>query len=249
MTDEKLESGQEPQETQETPSPAVPSVPSGDKQTSAPPVDAEALARQLAPHLVEALRPEWQKDDQSVKDKRIAGLESNVDALTAQLKAMGVSPDVIAKAQREAAVDIMLKGQQEPVRGGTEGEVKGAMESISAQYLSEAGIAFDDPAYLALVKEYGWINTADNWRAVMKTFVETASTRQAKQASITPAAVIGQASKTETSDDADALAAELERLQHPRPGEPGLSHPDNKQRRKEINARLKELTPQRPDIR
>ena len=50
------------------------------------------------------------------------------------------------------------------------------------------------------------------------------------------------------SEDVEELSAELERLQKPQIGEPGLLDPANIARRKAINEKLKMLTPQRTDI-
>jgi hypothetical protein len=245
MTEAPLESGQEVQETTEQPTP-TPSVPSGDKQTSAPEVNAEALVEQLVPLLTEQLRPEWEKADQSVKDKRIAGLTDDVERLKVYLSASGGDVD---KAVREMKVDDMLSGESQPVVGATGNEVQGAMEAISAMKLSAAGIDFEDPGYLALVGQYGWIQTPEHWGAVLDAYIGTGKTKEAKQEGVTAAAVVGNIGATVVSEDADEIAAELDRLQAPGPNENGVTHPDNIARRKELNAKLKALTPQRPDIK
>ena len=245
MTEEKLESGQEVTEEKEQPTPA-PSVPSGDEPTSAPEVNAEALVEQLAPLLAEKLRPEWEKADQSVKDKRIAGLTDDVERLKVYLAS---SDGDVDKAIKEMRIDDMLAGESQPVVGTTGKEVQGAMEAISAQYLSSAGIDFEDPGYKALVQQYGWIKTPENWEPVVKAFIETKLTKEAKQEGVTSAAVVSSIGAVVSSEDPDELAAELERLQAPGPNELGVTHPDNIARRKEINAKLKTLTPQRPDIK
>lgn len=245
MTEAPLESGQEVQEVVEQPTP-TPSVPSGDKQTSAPEVNAEALVEQLVPLLTEQLRPEWEKADQSVKDKRLQGLTDDVERLKIYLSASGGDVD---KAIREMKVDDLLAGEPQSVVGATGNEVQGAMEAISTMKLSAAGIPFEDTGYLALVGQYGWIQNPEHWGSVLDTYIGTRVTKEAKQTGVTGAAVVSNIGGTVVSEDADVLAAELDRLQHPGPNESGVTHPDNIARRKEINAKLKELTPQRPDIK
>ena len=177
MTEAPLESGQEVPETTEEPTPK-PSVPSGDKPTSAPEVTAEALQAQaeaLAPLMKEILSPEWEKADQSVKDVRIKDLTDDVERLKVYLTASGGDVD---KAIREMKVDDIIAGESPPVVGATDEETKGAMEAISAQYLGAAGIAVDDPGYEALVNEYGWIKTAENWEPVVKPLPRLEQPRQ-----------------------------------------------------------------------
>lgn len=215
MSEKELEGAQETPEEEVPTSP--PSVPSADKPPSPlDDLDVESLAEKLAPHLAESLRPEWQKDDQSVKDRRIAGLTDDVERLKAYAKAAGGDLD---KAVREMQIDDMLAGRSESkVPGRTESGSSGleaAMQAVSTEILSGAEIDFDDPEYVALTKQYaGRIQNAEDWRAVTQAFADRRTTKAAKQEGVTDAATVGATGKAVSTGEKsyDELAVELDEL-------------------------------------
>lgn len=243
MTDKDLEGAQEPPEGDDEPT-SPPSVPSVDKPPSIlNELDVETLAEKLAPHLADSLRPEWQKDDQSVKDRRIAGLTDDVDRLKSYIKQEGGDVD---KAVREMQVDDMLAGRSESkVPGRTESGSSGlqaAMQAVSTEILSGAEIDFDDSEYVALTKQYaGRITNAEDWRAVAQAFADRRTTKAAKQAGVTDAATVGASGAVSavSSDDAEEVAAELDGLLDGRE----VSKPETQKRIAELKARLEELEP------
>ena len=240
MTDKPLESAAEPQEP-DADATAAPSVPSLEQPPSPfSGLDVETLAEKLAPHLAESLRPEWQKDDQSVKDRRIAGLTDDVARLKSYMTKSGGDVD---KAVREMQIDDMLAGRSESkVPGRTESGSSGlqaAMQAVSTEILSGAEIDFEDPEYVALTKQYaGRINDAENWRAVAQAFADRRTTKTAKQEGVTSAATVGASGVASVaSDDADTVAAELDGLLD------GRQTPATQKRIAELTARVEELEP------
>ncbi len=245
MTDKPLESAAEPQEP-EADATAAPSVPSLEQPPSPfSGLDVETLAEKLAPHLAESLRPEWQKDDQSVKDRRIAGLTDDVDRLKAYIKQESGDVD---KAVREMEIDDMLAGRSgSKVPGRTESGSSGlqaAMQAVSTEILSGAEIDFDDPEYVALTKQYaGRIGNAEDWRAVAQAFADRRTTKATKQAGVTDAATVGSsgAPPPAAGEEQEALLAEMNDMYAGKKG--SLSLPQNSTRLKEIAAKLNEIDP------
>ena len=242
MTDKPLESAAEPQEP-EADATAAPSVPSLEQPPSPfSGLDVETLAEKLAPHLADSLRPEWQKDDQSVKDSRIHGLIDDVDRLKSYMKREGGDVD---KAVREMQIDDMLAGRSESkVPGRTESGSSGlqaAMQAVSTEILSGAEIDFDDSEYVALTKQYaGRITNAEDWRAVAQAFADRRTTKTAKQEGVTSAATVGESGAAATaSGDAESVAAELNELLDGT----GVTKPETQKRIAELTARLEELEP------
>ena len=216
MSDKPLESAAEPQEPGAEPT-AAPSVPSLEQPPSPfGDLDVETLAEKLAPHLADSLRPEWQKDDQSVKDRRIAGLTDDVARLKSYMSKSGGDVD---KAVREMQIDDMLAGRSESkVPGRTESGSSGlqaAMQAVSTEILSGAEIDFEDPEYVALTKQYGGrIDNAEDWRAITQAFADRRTSKAAKQEGVTEAATVGATGKVAATGEKtyDELAAELARL-------------------------------------
>lgn len=241
MPDETTESAPEKPESPEKPTQKAPSVPSVDKPPSSEPgLSAEKLAKELAPHLAEALRPEWQRDDQSVKDRRIQGLTDDVTRLEQYIKAQGGD---VRKAVREMQVDDLLSsGRSSSVPGRTDGGgegLKAAMEAVSTQVLTGAGIAFDDEEYTSLVKQYGnRVTNADNWRAVVQSFADRRTSKASKSDSVTGAAAAGKTGGTSTATkaDEDALNKEYEEIMGWKRG-----NPHNDANLKRLNEIVKEL--------
>lgn len=222
MADEKetRESAQEQSENEDSPSPAVPSVVSGEKQPSGSRIDAELFVSALSdPRVkaaaVEALRPEWEKDDQRVKDKRIQGLTDDVARLKQYVNAAGGDVD---RAIREMQIDDILEGRASPARGSAGGNESSQafMEARTAQLLSGAGIDFDDPDYKMLVAQYGGRVTDPNqWIGVVEGFVGSRQSKKAKQENIPPAAAASESGNVlgvEGDEDIESLTEQLNKL-------------------------------------
>jgi len=239
MADETLESGQEVVEAQETPTPEVPSVPSGDKLPSAEPrLDAAALAEKLEQleKKFEELPTLVERSIQSTKDRRFAALE-------------GLDPDLLRKfknyldqygdedrAIREMQVDEMLARESRPSgRGGSDARGTERMSRYARRVLPTAGIDFDDPESKQLVQR-----ASANWNVVgeeglydmLDQFVDSITTKQAKQSGITPAAAASPAGATPTGRSVEEIAAELERVQR--------LDPKNVELRKQLLKELRE---------
>lgn len=219
---------QEPAETQDKPVLSVPSPASA--APSAPSLGSDQLGALLADPkarsvLVESLRPEWQREIQSIKDKRIAELETQV----ARLQEGSASP--------------------EPVRGGTVQENPDAayMKAKSQLLLDNAGIPYDDPQYKLLVAQYEGRVNPNQWVDIVQTLADSRTKKGVKQASVTPAAAAGGGGTAAPAGDVDSLTQELEEIQSGRRG--SLTDPKLKERRKALRTQLAALTPQRPDIR
>ena len=222
MTDEEkvTETEQEVQGEQASPTPSVPSVASA-PDSSGPDFNADQFVSALSdPRVraaaVEALRPEWTKDDQSTKDVRIQGLTDDVDTLKQYLTASGGNVD---QAVREMRIDAILEGNAPPA-GGTAGgnETNQAfMEARTAQLLGDAGVDFEDPDYKMLVAQYGGRVTDPNqWLAVVEGFTATRTTNRAKQENIPGAAAASEGGNvlgTGGDEDIETLTAQLAKLQ------------------------------------
>ncbi len=243
MTEEAQDTPEE--ETQDTP--AVPPVPevsetSPQEASPQPTFDVDAIADRVVEKLGPTLDSKVDQRFKKTTDPRFA----DVRKVASYLDAAGGDAE---KAAREMMVDQMLEGQD--TSEGPAGTV--SKEELDAQILAEttiildgAGIAYNDPRYVALQEQYkDRISHPSVWKSVLSTAME----QWAKQEGVTSAAVVSTVGGTVTSEDAEELAAELAQLQRPGPNEPGVTHPDNIARRKEIDAKLKTLTPQRPDIK
>ena len=229
MTESVLESDQVAQETVESPIPSVPSAKPGDEQPSAAPTEDVSALREEIRLLKESIPDQIERGLQSQKDIRIRKLEERLDEMS---ESQVVEPEP----------------SQPPVVGATENEVESRMQRFARRILATAGIAANDPRYDEFVGKHQFISE-NRFYDDLENWIDTTTTKEARQQAAGAASVSQPAgSQAGLSEDAEELAAELERLQYPGPNEPGVTHPDNKARRKEINAKLKTLTPQRPDI-
>jgi len=255
MTESELESGQTIPETEDVPSPAVPSTQADDKQPSAAPeVDVTALLEKFD-SLEQSIPDLIERGIQSTKDKRFKPLEAlgeeGVEGLkrfNSYLKKYGGDEDEAIKQMR---LDQMLESgpSKAEVVGATDAAVEGRMTRFARRLLATAGIANNDPRYDEFVAGHQFVSE-NRFYDALEDWIDTTTTKEARQKAA-GAASVSQPAGTQAglSSDAEELAAELERLQNPSPNEPGLTHPDNIARRKELVAKLKTVTPQRPDIR
>lgn len=193
---------------------------------------------------------------------RIAALEKELPEveLRAVRKAQSITDATLAKKLKgfEDAKVALDKAGGDPLKAalqdvgspppnpvGTESaedrERIAVMQAETSILLSDAGIPPNDPGYHALVKQWeGKIVSADAWKRITQTFVET----RAKQGRPpNPAAAFAEPPKSMTDKTAqqevDELTTRLEQLQTTaRPGEKLAE-------RAQLRARLKELTPQK----
>lgn len=222
MSDEVLESGQETQEPLEQPKPAAPSVPSGVQPTSAPKSEADDLAK-----LEEVIDRRFQ----SFKDRRLSKVDEMAEKLDQLLSQMDDQPAAAPSS--------------EPVPGRTGGGDQAYMEAMSAQLLDSAGIAYDDAEYSALAEQYGGrISNPEQWITLVREHVSKRSSKEAKQASVTEAAVVvpgGSVAGAVSGDSVEDYADELEQIQM---GERGSPHkPENLKRMQELSDKINELDP------
>jgi 3-methyladenine DNA glycosylase/8-oxoguanine DNA glycosylase len=165
---------------------------------------------------------------QSLKDRRLdklPQLEEKVNQLIAAYEG----------APKEPSPEVV---------GTTEGGEKAYMEAMSAQILEGAGIDFEDPEYLGLVKQYGGKLTPEQWINTTKEFVKKRATKGAKQEGVTEAAgATAAGTVVEVSDEAemDNLANRLSEI---RAGGKAAVDKNLAKERDEIRARMEELDPQ-----
>jgi hypothetical protein len=212
MTPENLESAGE---VVEGAAPAVPtpSVPSAGQPPSGGTADAGALAERL--ERIENLVKEQGKQIptlvdrafQSGKDKRFASVERIANAL----KEAGGDA---SKATRELEIQDMLDERRQAASPRPDTAVSGTaerarMEKETAEILSEAGIAFDDPDYLALVAQHaGSTAGAEDWRMKVSKF----SLRKLKGTAVGAGAALpsaGHSARTEEDDPTKQYNAEI----------------------------------------
>ena len=221
MSDEVKESAQEIQEPVEQPIPPVPSVPSGVEPTSAPKSEADDLAK---------LEAVIDKRFQSFKDRRL----SKVDEMAEKLD------------QLLAQIDEPAEAPPQAVQGGTATGDSAYMEAMSAQLLDSAGIAYNDAEYSALAEQYaGRISNPEQWINVVREHVSKRSSKEAKQASVTEAAVVvpgGSVAGAVSEGSVEDLASELEQIQMGERGSP--FKPENQAKMQELAEKINELEPQ-----
>ena len=240
MTDEvKLESGPEEPEVQEQPTPEVPSVPSAVEQPSAPSLDADSLAAKVAEMVRKDLQQDIERQFQSTKDRRYASVEK----IAAYLDAAGGD---VEKATRELKVDEILAREgvsQSEVLGRTEDETAAAFTAISEEILSGAGIAFDDPEYLAFVaKHNNKITTPESWRSVLQAHADRRRVQSQRQEGVTPAATPSSGGTVvQPTDEQESLTQELADMYAGKKG--SLGKPENRKRIREIKDLLDTMSP------
>lgn len=205
MTDQRDESALEIPESESLPLP-VASGDSGDKRPSTVgAVDTTKLVAELVPALREALvRDEgFIRASQSVKDKRLRVLDDlDPEALrkfNRYLQKHGGDEDT---AIREMLIDQrLLGGDFSPVVAESPGKAAPAATPVQApdpkayvsDLLTQAGIPFDDPDYLAIVEEYKGQGITEDFKADVRALARTRAKTSPRE--ISPAAVVSEASR------------------------------------------------------
>ncbi len=254
MPDEVVESPEEEApEAQEQPTPEVPSVPSAGAEPSAPSgFDVEAFVEALEDPRVaqafgKAIREPVRRQVQSFGDSGLAQVRRIAEYLERH------KGDVEA-AEREMKMDAILEGQTSSAPPGGTGEAGDteetvAMQAISTELLSGAGIPFDHPEYRALVSQYGGqIRNPQHWETIVSAFVRRLTAKAEKQeTSVTAASAVGESGvPTASPADVDSATAELDAIQRGSMG--SLTNPTVAKRREELREYLAANTEQRPDI-
>src|SRR3990167_215473 len=143
MSDSPTEIAPEVAEPLALPMPAV--SPTSETPPSAAP-DADAIVSRLKEALLPELKSYVDRGTQSVKDRRIAGIERDLQTLKTALDAHGGD---VNKAAREIAIDEFLSERQEsPSNLGKVGEDWGArVQKLLADAEKSAGVKvpIDDP--------------------------------------------------------------------------------------------------------
>lgn len=148
-----------------------------------------------------------------------------------------------AQALREMAVDELLAQQRTSAGvGETRQEDPGwaKAEALSAQYLLEAEIPFEDPEYVGLVERYRGRVDAAGWPDVVKAFSGRRRSKTVKSEAVGAASAAGAAGQASELGNDDLLARINELQAHPMA---------NAKERKELveQARRRGLLPKGPE--
>ena len=153
MPDEPTESAPEVAEAQALPTPAV-SQPSEVQQPSAT-ADTDAIVLRLKEALLPELKQYVDRGTQSVKDRRIAGLEKKIEELASAKVALDAHGGDVHKAARDLAIDEWLtKGEQQPASGRSGEDWETGVQKILTEAEKTAGVKvpLDDPDLQAVAK-------------------------------------------------------------------------------------------------
>lgn len=193
--------------SQETPTPKFtePSVSAtGAKSTTSVP-DPDAIAAKV----LEQLRPEIDKQLQSVKDKRIARIEGQLASLgqLAELEEMGA--EIPEKVKLEYRLR-QLEGRSAPTpedKGMSQDEAVARAKNI----LSKAGVDMNDPDLTALWQK-AYSGNTQGYLQMLEDVTEMA-VKKSKQPSPTSAQSPAPGGESPSPIDADALLADIQEAQ------------------------------------
>lgn len=208
--DEVLESGSEVKEDAGKPTP-LPSIPTIDEQPSAQSPNVEDIASATADKLRPFIQEEISRTFQSGKDVRF----NSVERIHKYLEDAGGD---VAKATRDMKLDEIYdtlgsEAAAGTVAQGSDSQTKFA-EAKTQLALDDAGIAYDDPAYLLMVSQYGTL-PADQWISVAETWAGQQKDKRAKQENIPGAAAASESGNVITAEgdeDIETLTQELNKL-------------------------------------
>ena len=206
MPDEPTESAPEVAEAQALPTPAV-SQPSEVQQPSAT-ADTDAIVLRLKEALLPELKQYVDRGTQSVKDRRIAGLEKKIEELASAKVALDAHGGDVHKAARDLAIDEWLtKGEQQPASGRSGEDWETGVQKILSEAEKSAGVKvpLDDPDLQAVAKG-SYQSWADAYAAVNRVVLRRA---KGLPAASMPTEVTGI---PVTPPDVDGLTAILQKL-------------------------------------
>jgi hypothetical protein len=221
----------------------VPSTSGGSQDQGSPKVSQDAeLVRRLEgiEEIVRKLPDLIDSGVKRTKDKRFAALEGldpdTLKRFKAYLDKYGGNEDA---AIREMRIDSVLEGQPSPQKdqGGSDAEEK-RMTRYVRRTLSQSGVSFNDPEYLALVDKHSSPQGVDEeaFYDDVDDLVEKRRNKQTRQTNIGAAAAASVPGTSVVPKDADDLAKELKDIQAGKYG--SAFSPENKARRVEIKAKL-----------
>ena len=199
MTDQQVDSALEVPESAELPLPVASGDSGDERRSTVGAVDTTKLVKELVPALRDALvnDPEFVRQSQSVKDKRLRVLDDIDPAamrkFSAYLKKYGDEEEAI----RQTLIDHKLLGSVEESPGTAAPVAEPVREPDPRAYVSslltEAGVPYDDPDYLALVEEYKGKGITEDFRADVRALARTRVKGTPRE--VSPAAVISEASR------------------------------------------------------
>lgn len=194
----------------ETPAPPVPAFSSGVSESAQPSsgVDLDQLAEKLTPKLASLIENTVDKRFQSGKDKRFADLEK----VKRYLDAAGGD---VSKAAREMQVDEILSQQASGQAGGTANretpeQVQQKVALEVGELLTEAGIPYADPEYVALTQK-NYPSPAHFQKDVTRLIAKRA--KQGANPGVAAAAGDGGGGTPGAGPDLDKLYAQLNEAQ------------------------------------
>jgi hypothetical protein len=209
MSDQPTETTPEVAEPQALPAPVI-SQPSEPAPSAAPDL-SEQLTR-LKTDLLTELKTYVDRSSQSVKDRRIVGLERKIEELSAAKIVLAAHGGDVAKAAREAAIDEILGGRESPANQGKVGEDWDADVQkilLDAEQTAGVKVPLNDPELRAAVtrpdgtpKEFS--SYSDALSAVNRVVL--------RRARGTPAAITEIAGAPATPPNVDALTNNLQAL-------------------------------------
>ena len=211
MSEQLPENTPESAELQALPAPVV-SPPS--EATPSAETDLSAQLTRLKVDLLGELKTYVDRTSQSVKDRRIVGLEKRIEELSAAKAALDAHGGDVTKAAREAAIDEILGGQESPANLGKVGEDWDAgVQRILSEAEQTAGvkIPLNDPELRAAVtqpdgKPKAFPSWADAYAAINRVVLRRS---RGISAGTVPAEVSGLPA---TTANADELAVQLQTL-------------------------------------
>lgn len=181
MTDQAQESALEVPETKELPVPET-SGDSGDERPSTVgAVDKAELAKELLPLLREGLAkdPEFIRESQSIKDKRLRVLDGiDPEAMRKFNKYLQKAGGDEDTAIREMLIDQRILGataeEEGPGKAAPSATVREPDPRVRLSgILDKASIPYDDPEYAALVEEYRGQGITEEFMADVRALART----------------------------------------------------------------------------
>lgn len=173
-------------DTPETQGPPTPQVSGASPEAASPQsgVSVDAVVQEVMKRLDPDLDKKVDQRFKKVSDPRFA----DVQKVSEYLKAAGGN---VEQAARNILLDEMIEREQKvpqrPSGNVSEAEANAVIEAQTTLILEGAGIAFNDPRYLALYDQYkDRISSPQTWESVLKTAIDTWN----KQTTPKPAALV-----------------------------------------------------------
>ena len=132
-------------------------------------------------------------------EKRLRGLQSGTDKQIRRVLDLSkylpdVSPEVLARAEREAQIDEIIQGRSASTEPdpGKSGASDKRMERYARRLLSSAGISFKDPEYLDLVKKHSGRDSVDedSFYDDLEDLAEKRKAKASKEEAQAPGAIV-----------------------------------------------------------